>query len=206
MGILDLQVKPRPQRVDRVLHFHHPERTFLKKSVEVDTSHPLFLHSTLGLPGPGGVGEAGREAWAEEVGQGEVYACSSDPEIMCEVRKTVSVVICCVCWCSVLFIYLFFAFVSHVLYIVYLTGYRASVFLSILCICAHITYSNVYKYRCRIWRLVSSWKLWCSHLLQYNASECFYTGRLYYEICSVVIIFFFFSFFCLVLYMAIVCI
>ena len=83
VGILDLLIKPRPQKVDRVLHFVHPERTFLKKSIEADVSHPLFISNT---PDNEGFGVLG----IEDLEQGSLYACTSDPEIMCEVQKVVS--------------------------------------------------------------------------------------------------------------------
>ena len=35
LSILNLQLRPRLQRVDRTFHFYHPEKTFLKKQFEL---------------------------------------------------------------------------------------------------------------------------------------------------------------------------
>ena len=78
VGIVELRIEPCPQRVDQVFHFYHPERTFLKKAIEVDTEHPLFLH------------HVGPQVSTEE--QSRLYVCASDPEVTCDVRSTVSVI------------------------------------------------------------------------------------------------------------------
>jgi len=78
VGILDVAIKPRPLKVDKVLHFVHPERTFFKKSVAVDASHPLFVANS----SPDIVGVAGGD-------HGEVHACTSHPDILCETHANV---------------------------------------------------------------------------------------------------------------------
>ena len=78
VGVLDILVKPRPLKVDKVLHFVHPERTFFKKSVEVDTSHPLFLANTPAIV-----------ALDEADHREEVYACTSHSDILCETQRKV---------------------------------------------------------------------------------------------------------------------
>lgn len=83
VGVLELSVDPRPQRVDRVFHFYHPERTFLKKVIDIDTEHPLFTQ------------DFGTErSKSSNNGVGKIFACASDPEVNCEIRSKVSVCVC----------------------------------------------------------------------------------------------------------------
>ena len=84
VGIVELRIEPCPQRVDHVFHFYHPERTFLKKAIELDTEHPLFLH------------DVGPQLSTEN--QSHLYVCASDPEVTCDIRSTVSVMpLWCLC-------------------------------------------------------------------------------------------------------------
>ena len=88
VGVLELCVDPRPQRVDHVFHFYHPERTFLKKVIDIDTGHPLFKQ------------DFGTER--SKNSNGKIFACASDPEVNCEIHSIVSVCVCvrvhvCVC-------------------------------------------------------------------------------------------------------------
>lgn len=78
VGIIELHIKHRPQRLDNVFHFYHPERTFFKKVIELDTEHPLFLHD--------------HDAGTDLAGSREdkrLFTCTSDPEVTCELRSTV---------------------------------------------------------------------------------------------------------------------
>lgn len=86
VGIVELCIELRPQRVDHIHHFYHPERTFLKRTVDIDTDHPLFLHGVGMGRGGEGVGEGGKEL-------GKLYVCASDPEVTTEIRYTVSTII-----------------------------------------------------------------------------------------------------------------
>ena len=83
MGILEVLVKPRPQKIGRILQFVHPERTFFKHSMEVDVTHPLFVSNTPDIDFIGIVG-------MDSLEQRHLYACSSDPEMMCEARTKVN--------------------------------------------------------------------------------------------------------------------
>ena len=69
-----------------MFHFYHPERTFLKKSIDIDTEHPLFLHNTDSQSAGSGVGD-------------RIFVCASDQEVTCELRSMVSIQ----CMCTVLF-------------------------------------------------------------------------------------------------------
>lgn len=80
VGIIEILIEPRPQRVDHVYHFYHPERTYLKKVINIDTQHILFLHNSA-TEGIGGVSLDG----------GKIFVCASDPEVTCEIRSIVSV-------------------------------------------------------------------------------------------------------------------
>ena len=86
VGIVELCIEPRQQRVDRIHHFYHPERTFLKRTIDIDTDHPLFLHG-VGVGGGRGGGGGGKEL-------GKLYVCASDPEVTTEIRYTVSIGVC----------------------------------------------------------------------------------------------------------------
>ncbi len=78
IGIIEFCIEPRPQRADRVFHFYHPERTFLKKTITLDTQHPLWLY--------GGGSALGAE-------EDNVFVCSSDPEVTSEIRSVVCIAI-----------------------------------------------------------------------------------------------------------------
>ena len=81
VGVIDIHIEPQPQRIDQIFHFYHPERTFLKKMIDINTEHPLFvLNSNM---------EGGREGIRSSPGQ--VFACTSDPTVTCEIRSMVSV-------------------------------------------------------------------------------------------------------------------
>ena len=80
VGLIDISVEPRPERVDHVFHFYHPERTYMKKIIEIDTRSPLFLHDCGVIPGGVDVREK----------DGPIFVCSSDPEVICEIRSMVS--------------------------------------------------------------------------------------------------------------------
>ncbi len=81
VGIIEVHVKPQPQRVDRIFHFYHPERTFLKKVIDVDTEHPLFLLNS-------SIESSSKRARSTP---SQIFVCSSDPTVMCEVRSMVRV-------------------------------------------------------------------------------------------------------------------
>ena len=74
MALLKVQVEPRRQRVDRVVHFYHPERTFIKKhftfsvnDIIAQTDNVAALNDSDG-------------------GTRELFACCSDPNAIAEVK------------------------------------------------------------------------------------------------------------------------
>ncbi|XP_075046122.1 nephrocystin-4 isoform X2 [Mixophyes fleayi] len=70
IAILQVNIEPQPHVVDQTFRFYHPELTFLKKSIRLP---PWYT-----LPGAP-VGTPGREP--------ELYARSSDPNIICDTKK-----------------------------------------------------------------------------------------------------------------------
>lgn len=80
VGIIEIHVEPQPQRVDQIFHFYHPERTFLKKVIDVDTEHPLFLLNS-------SIEDISGRATNTPC---QLFACASDPTVTCEVRSMVS--------------------------------------------------------------------------------------------------------------------
>lgn len=92
LAILNVRVEPQLQRVDRVLHFYHPERTFLKKHFVLPTA---LLHSEAegtnlppGLTGLRGIStfSLNPDIWEDSP---EVFVCGSEPDSTCEVRTMV---------------------------------------------------------------------------------------------------------------------
>ncbi len=63
LAILDVQVEPLPPRLDQLLHFYHPEKSFLKKQLSLSLC------------------------------RGYVFVCCSEPEAVCEVKHSVSSVL-----------------------------------------------------------------------------------------------------------------
>ncbi|XP_072022580.1 nephrocystin-4-like [Amphiura filiformis] len=69
IAILSLNIEPQPHVIDQTFRFHHPEQSFLKKSVRL----PPF-HSLPGTPAGGSA-------------LGELFVRCSDDNIICETKK-----------------------------------------------------------------------------------------------------------------------
>ena len=72
LALLKIQVEPQHQRVDRVYHFYHPERTFIKKHFTINTSDIIAQSTTT------------RDA----DGTPEFFAYCSDPDAISEVKPS----------------------------------------------------------------------------------------------------------------------
>ena len=71
LALLKIQVEPQRQRVDKVFHFYHPERTFIKKHFTIDIND-IITRS------PNGPTTAT-----------ELFACCSDPNAVSDIKENV---------------------------------------------------------------------------------------------------------------------
>ena len=85
LAVLNVEIDLLDQRTDRVFHFYHPEQSFLKRSFPLQEGL-LEAHSEGSL-------QCGPEAGFSSLPctSKELFACASDPDIMCEIRKAVSI-------------------------------------------------------------------------------------------------------------------
>ena len=70
LALLKLQVDPQRQRVDRVFHFYHPERTFIKKHFTFNTNDIIAQTSETNMP--------------------KLFTCCSDPNAVSEIKPSSS--------------------------------------------------------------------------------------------------------------------
>ena len=66
LALLKLQIDPQRQRVDRVFHFYHPERTFIKKHFTFNTN--VIITQT------------------PEANVSKLFTCCSDPNAVSEIK------------------------------------------------------------------------------------------------------------------------
>ena len=72
IAILSVRVEPQPHVIDQTFRFHHPEQSFLKKSIRMPP-----VHAMPGVP----VGGAGVS---------QMYVRCSDPNVICDSKKVPS--------------------------------------------------------------------------------------------------------------------
>jgi hypothetical protein len=71
LALLKLQVDPQRQRVDRVFHFYHPERTFIKKHFTFNTNDIIAQAPT-----------------TNEASTSKLFSCCSDPNAVSEIKPS----------------------------------------------------------------------------------------------------------------------
>jgi len=80
LGIVNLRLRAREQRVDRTFHFYHPEKTFLKRQFE--------LHQSILAEG------LENDVLEPTLIPPEIFVCTSDPDNVCEIKQAVSYLSC----------------------------------------------------------------------------------------------------------------
>lgn len=75
LALLKVQVELQHQRVDRVFHFYHPERTFIKK-------HFIFNVNDI-------ITQSHNQPTAADTNAPEFFACCSDQSAICEIKTGV---------------------------------------------------------------------------------------------------------------------
>ena len=71
LALIKIQVEPQRQRVDRVFHFYHPERTFIKKHFTFNTNDIITRMPT-----------------TSEANTSKLFACCSDPNSVSEIKAS----------------------------------------------------------------------------------------------------------------------